>query len=131
MPSKEDEPQRVAGGRRVLLFLAVACLTTLGVLGPAAAAAAAPPVRETLSVELSGPHFLSGFCGMPIFQDGTLHVSSTEFDNGRVIEHIRVDLELTAGGKVVFERPGVHRGDRPGGRDRDPDGDPGQHPCAR
>lgn len=54
---------------------------------------------------MTGPHFLSGFCGFTIVQDGTAHVSRTAFDDGRAIEHIDVDLELTANGNVAFEHP--------------------------
>jgi hypothetical protein len=80
-------------------------LTSVLVLGPAALAAADPPIRQEFTVELSGPHFLSGFCGFTILQEGTAHFSTTTFDDGRVIEHIDVDLELTANGNVALENP--------------------------
>jgi len=89
----------------VLLPLAVVAFVSLGLLGPVAAAAADPPVREEFSVEVSGPHFLSELCGTPILQEGIPHVSSTEYSDGRVIEQIGVDLQLTANGKIAFEQP--------------------------
>lgn len=93
-------------GCRIGLRLAtVTAVAYLGVTLAPAAAAADPPVRQESTVELSGPHFLSGFCGIVIVQEGTAHVSTTQFDDGRVIEHIEVDLELTANGKVAFEQP--------------------------
>jgi len=88
--------------RCLALFAAVA---SLWVLGPAAVAAADPPVRQEVTIPLTGPHFLSGFCGFTIVQDGTAHVSRTAFHDGRAIEHIDVDLELTANGNVAFENP--------------------------
>jgi len=112
-------------GRRLVLLGA---LTSVLVLGPAALAAADPPIRQEFTVELSGPHFLSGFCGFTILQEGTAHFSTTTFDDGRVIEHIDVDLELTANGNVALEKPLVHRGGRPRGWDRDPHGNPREHP---
>jgi len=33
--------------------------------------------------------------------------SSTELSDGRLIEHIRVDIQLSALGKVAFERPAL------------------------
>ena len=89
-------------GRRLVLLGA---LTSVLILCPAAVAAADPPVRQEFTVELSGPHFLSGFCGFTILQEGAAHFSTTTFDDGRVIEHIDVDLELTANGNVAFEEP--------------------------
>jgi hypothetical protein len=70
-----------------------------------AMAAADAPARQEITLELTGPHFLSGFCGISISQRGTAHVSRTLFDDGRIIEHIEVDLELTANGVVAFEQP--------------------------
>lgn len=89
-------------GRRLVLLGA---LTSVLVLGPAAVAAADPPVRQEFTVELSGPHFLSGFCGFTILQEGAAHFSRTTFDDGRVIENVDVDLELTANGNVALEEP--------------------------
>lgn len=103
--SKVDRRNRPAGRRIGLLPFVVVALVSLEVLGPPAVAAADPPVREEFTVVLSGPHFLSGFCGTPILQEGILHVSSTQFSDGRVIEHIRGDLQLSANGRLAFERP--------------------------
>lgn len=89
------------GGRLVRL----AALASLWALGPAAVAAADSPVREGVTIELSGPHFLSGFCGFTISQEGTAHVARTTFDDGRVMEQIDLDLELAANGMVAFEHP--------------------------
>jgi hypothetical protein len=64
-----------------------------------------PTDRQEITLELTGPHFLSGFCGVTISQQGTAHVSRTLFADGRIIEHIEVDLELTANGMVAFGQP--------------------------
>jgi len=101
------------GGRRtsgdgrgpVLRLATVAAVASLAVMVAPAVAAADPPVLEETSVELTGPHFLSGFCGITIWQEGTAHVSTTLFGDGRIMEHIDVDLELTANGMVAFEQP--------------------------
>lgn len=89
-------------GRRLVLLGALASLL---VLGPVEAAADDPPIRQEFTIELSGPHFLSSSCGSTILQEGVAHVSRTTFDDGRVVEHIDVDLELTANDKVAFEQP--------------------------
>jgi hypothetical protein len=89
--------------RRTLLFSSIAL--TIGLLSPMTIAAADPPTREVVTLELSGPHFLSDFCGTPIRQEGILHAAVTEFGDGRVQQHIRVDVQLSANGKVAFERP--------------------------
>jgi hypothetical protein len=84
------------------MVAAVASLTAM--VTPAAAAADAP-VQQEATLELSGPHFLSGFCGITILQEGKAQISSTLFAEGYSIEHIQVDLELIANGKVAFEQP--------------------------
>jgi hypothetical protein len=89
----------------VLRWVAVAAVATLAVMVTPAMAAAGPPDRQQITLDLTGPHFLSGFCGVTISQQGTAHVSRTLFDDGRIIEHIEVDLELTANGVVAFEQP--------------------------
>jgi hypothetical protein len=89
----------------VLRGVAVAAAASLAVMVTPAIAAADPPDRQEITLELTGPHFLSGFCGVTISQQGTAHVSRTLFDDGRIIEHIEVDLELTANGMVAFEQP--------------------------
>ena len=83
--------------------LLVVFLTTLGVLTVAYPAVAQPPTKSESSIDLSGPHFLSGFCGFEILHEGTLKVSSTVYPDGRVIEHIRVDAVLTANGRSANE----------------------------
>jgi hypothetical protein len=83
--------------------LLVACLVTIGVLTVAFPAFAQPPTKSQFSIDLSGPHFLSGFCGFEILHEGTLEVSSTDYPDGRVIEHIRVDAVLTANGRSASE----------------------------
>jgi hypothetical protein len=89
-------------GRRLVLL---GVLASLWALGPTAVAAADSPVREGVTIELSGPHFLSGFCGFTISQEGTAHVARTTFDDARVMEQIDLDLELAANGMVAFEHP--------------------------
>lgn len=69
----------------------------------AAPAVADPPARTEFTVPLSGPHFLSGFCGTQIMQDGAAHIASTDYGDGRLIEHVRVDLVLTADGNLAYE----------------------------
>jgi hypothetical protein len=83
----------------------VAAVASLAVLVAPTVAAAEPPVLEETTVELTGPHFLSGFCGITISQEGTSHVSTTLFGDGRILAHIDVDLELTANDMVAFEHP--------------------------
>lgn len=83
---------------------AVAAVVSAVMVTPAMATAV-PPNRQEITLGLTGPHFLSGFCGISIYQRGTAHVSRTLFDDGRIIEHIEVDLELTANGMVAFEQP--------------------------
>jgi hypothetical protein len=73
----------------------IAVLASVGLMW-AAPAVANPPTRTEFTVPLSGPHFLSGFCGTQIMQDGGAHIASTDYGGGRVIEHVRVDLVLTA-----------------------------------
>jgi hypothetical protein len=101
--------RRPSGDSRglVLRSAAVAAVASLAVMVTPAMATADPPDRQQITVELTGPHFLSGFCGVTISQQGTAHVSRTLFDDGRIIEHVEVDLELTASGMVAFEQPRV------------------------
>ena len=94
-----------SGTRTVCRFALLGALASLWVLSPTAVAAADSPVRQEFTIELSGSHFLSSLCGFPILQAGTAHVTRTSFDDGRVIEHIDVDLELIAHGRVAFEMP--------------------------
>jgi hypothetical protein len=99
--------RRPSGDSRglVLRSATVAAVASLAVMVVPAMAAADPPVRQEITLELTGPHFLSGICGITISQEGTAQVSTTLFDDGRVTEHIEVDLELTANGMVAFEQP--------------------------
>jgi hypothetical protein len=69
----------------------------------ASPAAADPPTRTEFTVPLSGPHFLTGFCGTQIEQDGGAYIASTHYGDGRLIEHVRVDLVLTANGNIAYE----------------------------
>ena len=80
----------------------IAVLASVGLIS-AAPAAADPPTRTEFTVPLSGPHFLTGFCGMQIEQDGGAHIASTDYGDGRLIEHVRVDLVLTANGNIAYE----------------------------
>lgn len=93
-----------SGPRTVRLFALLGALASLWVLSPAAVAAADPPGQE-FTIDLSGSHFLSNFCGSTIAQEGTAHVRRITFYDGRVIEHIDVDLQLMANGRVAFEMP--------------------------
>jgi hypothetical protein len=86
-------------------FVLLGALASLWVLSPAAVAVAHPSIEQEFTVELSGTHFLSSFCGFTIVQEGTAHVMRTTFEDGRVIEHVDVDLELMANGRVAFEMP--------------------------
>lgn len=92
-----------AGSRMGRRLVGLAALVSLWVLSPAALAAADPPERQEFVVEFSGSHFLSNFCEFIILQEGTAHIDRTAFDDGRLIEHIDLDLALTANGKVAFE----------------------------
>jgi hypothetical protein len=80
----------------------IAVLASVGLMW-AAPAAADPPTRTEFTVPLSGPHFLSGFCGTQIEQDGGAHIASTGYGDGRLIEQVRVDLVLTANGNIAYE----------------------------
>jgi len=88
--------------RSLRLVAVIAVLASVGLMW-AAPAAAGPPTRSEFTVPFSGPHFLSGFCGTQILQDGSAHIASTGYDDGRLIEHIRVDLVLTANGNIAYE----------------------------
>jgi len=96
-----------------------------------APAAADPPTRTEFTVPLSGPHFLSAFCGTQIMQEGSAHIASTEYGDGRLIEHIPVDLALTAKGNIDYEEATFTVVVDPNARDREADGYSGQHPCPR
>ena len=80
----------------------IAVLASVGLMW-ASPAAADPPTRTEFTVPLSGPHFLTGFCGTQIEQDGGAHIASTDYGDGRLIEHVRVDLVLTANGDIAYE----------------------------
>jgi hypothetical protein len=54
---------------------------------------------------VSGLHFLSGVCGAPISQSGYIYTTTVAIDQDRFLQHIRVDVELSANGKVAYERP--------------------------
>jgi hypothetical protein len=92
-------------GRWPVRSATVAMMASLAVVVAPTAASADLPVRQETTAVLTGSHFLSGFCGITISQEGTAHVSRTLFDDGRIIEHIDVDLELTANGVVALEQP--------------------------
>lgn len=85
---------------RLVYVIAVLALVELISATPAVAD---QPTRTEFTVPLSGPHFLSGFCGTLIMQEGSAHIASTEYGDGRLIEHIRVDLALTANGNIAYE----------------------------
>jgi hypothetical protein len=80
----------------------IAVLASVGLISTTPAAAD-PPTRTEFTVPLSGPHFLTGFCGTLIEQDGGAHIASTDYGDGRLIEHVRVDLVLTANGSIAYE----------------------------
>jgi hypothetical protein len=88
--------------RSLRLVCVIAVLASVGLMS-ATPAAADPPTRTDFMVPLSGPHFLSGFCGIQIMQDGSAHIASTDYGDGRLIEHIQVDLVLTANGNIAYE----------------------------
>lgn len=88
--------------RSLRLIPVIAVLASVGLMW-AAPAAADPPTRTEFTVPLSGPHFLSGFCGTQIMQEGGAHIASTDYGDGRLIEHVQVDLVLTANGNIAYE----------------------------
>jgi hypothetical protein len=58
------------GRTTVVVSLAVLVSTALGFIGPVALAAADESLTQASTVDVSGLHFLSDVCGMPIVQDG-------------------------------------------------------------
>lgn len=85
--------------------LAVVMLLTLGLLALAAPAGATPPQQEEFTQRLSGPHFLSGPCGVTIEQDGMMYGRVTRYEDGREHAHLRLDLSLTSNGQTAREQP--------------------------
>jgi hypothetical protein len=96
---------RPMGRMTVVVSFAILASTPLGLMGPAAAAASDESVTQVSTVDVSGLHFLSEVCGTPIVQDGVLYVSSIELSDGRILQPVRVDVQLTSNGKVAYERP--------------------------
>ena len=85
----------------------LAAVVTAGMIGVAtpAVAQSGPPEHFSESMELSGQHFLSDVCGVPIVQEGTLDVHVTVHPDGVERIHQRLDLTLTGNGKVAREQP--------------------------
>lgn len=82
-----------------------AVVMSVGLLGIATPAVADSGVRTLFEDELSGQHFLSGPCGMPIMQEGVLRGHVITYANGVEHVHVQVDLTLTANGRTARERP--------------------------
>lgn len=91
--------------RRRAALSALIVLVVLGVFGPASPALADAPTRVEYSVPQAGLHFLTGFCGVEIEQEGAVHIGSTEYADGTVIDHVHVDLVLSANGMIAYEQP--------------------------
>lgn len=102
----EAESPKIKEGRTVTAAVLLMLLTAsmIGVATPAVAESARPEHFST-SVELSGLHFLSGTCGVPIEQEGTLNVRVTIHPDGVEQVHQQLDLVLTGNGKVAREQP--------------------------
>lgn len=83
-----------------VISTAVFLATTGSLLDHPVVAATRPEATEVAEL-----HFLSDVCGVPIAADGTIHTSSTALDGDRILQHIRVDLLLTANGRIAYERP--------------------------
>ncbi|HEX6301410.1 MAG TPA: hypothetical protein VF148_13160 [Acidimicrobiia bacterium] len=86
--------------RRMLSGTALAALVVIAIQTPVSAG---PPTRTEASINLTGPHFLSGICGFEILHTGTLHETATTFSDGRTIVHIQVDATLSANRKEAYE----------------------------
>lgn len=81
-----------------------AVLVSVGLLGGPAPAVADSGQTTHFEEEISGPHFLSGPCGMQITADGTLRGHATTYPNGLERVHVQVDLVLTGNGKTAREQ---------------------------
>ena len=56
------------------------------------------------TIEVSGLHFLSDVCGVPIVQSGTISIGSMQLSDGSIEQHIRVDVDLVGNEEVAYER---------------------------
>jgi hypothetical protein len=95
---------RWSAGRARRTVVAILATATIGVLGwPHVAADASMPLWTT--EEVSGLHFLSNVCGTEIEQAGTISTTVHDLGDGHVVFDIRVDIVLSADGRLAFERP--------------------------
>lgn len=91
-------------GRTRRTVAAILAAATIGVLGwPQVAADASMPLLTTQ--EVSGPHFLSNVCGTEIQQAGTISTTVHDLGGGHLVFDIRVDIVLSADGRLALERP--------------------------
>jgi hypothetical protein len=71
---------------------------------PGVAGAVDPAGMGAESIEVSGLHFLSDVCGVPIVQSGTISIGSMQLSDGSIEQHIRVDVDLVGNEEVAYER---------------------------
>jgi hypothetical protein len=71
---------------------------------PGVAGAVDPAGMGAETIEVSGLHFLSDVCGVPIVQSGTISIGSMQLSDGSIEQHIRVDVDLVGNEEVAYER---------------------------
>lgn len=105
MSTKRRERRTMARPLKSSAFIVAIVLASVSLLGTAGMATADPSVQERTSEGVSGLHFLSNVCGLPIAQEGILFVNSIAVGDDRFIQHISADITLSANGRIAFERP--------------------------